>query len=305
MNFATAPLPSESLTVFGLPVTLADETLHAVFSQYGTVRQCRMLDPSPGMPSRGALVEMATVEEAAWLVQHVHNNIPSGLQTPVTVQYTMATPTVNGPLVASLSAPSLPAMPPAPAAVPAAPETGFREGVQLAGTVKRWDDVKGFGFIVPDGGGPDVFVHVRELQDGDKLVNGSQVVFEATQDPSKGPGRFRAKSCKGAVQKDSYQGETTPANEKVFMTGLPLEITEESIVSVFSQYGQVASVKKLSTQPGKLDAAALVLMGSVQQAEWLVKNLNGNIPTGLTQPVPSEGCNRTSMAGLRQLASQA
>ena len=31
-------------------------------------------------------------------------------------------------------------------------------GVSLTGTVKRWDDQKGFGFIVPDGGGPDVSI---------------------------------------------------------------------------------------------------------------------------------------------------
>lgn len=33
------------------------------------------------------------------------------------------------------------------------------------GIVKWYNDEKGYGFIIPDGKGPDVFVHVRDLQE--------------------------------------------------------------------------------------------------------------------------------------------
>lgn len=47
----------------------------------------------------------------------------------------------------------------------------------LNGTVKWFNTQKGYGFIQPDAGGPDVFVHItavqraglRELREGDKI----------------------------------------------------------------------------------------------------------------------------------------
>merc|ERR1712232_488928 len=38
-------------------------------------------------------------------------------------------------------------------------------------------------------------------------------------------------------------------------------------------------------QYGKVDAAALVRMADVGQAKWLVDNVNGNIPNGLSTPL--------------------
>ena len=53
------------------------------------------------------------------------------------------------------------------------------------GTVKWFNDAKGFGFIEPDGGGVDVFAHFSAIaMDGFKtLKQGSRVTFEITQGP--------------------------------------------------------------------------------------------------------------------------
>jgi cold shock CspA family protein len=50
------------------------------------------------------------------------------------------------------------------------------------GTILRFDDVRGYGFIVPDGGGQDVFVHANELLDDKNVfVPGASVEFEVAE----------------------------------------------------------------------------------------------------------------------------
>ena len=53
------------------------------------------------------------------------------------------------------------------------------------GTVKWFNDAKGFGFIEPEGGGSDVFAHFSAIEmDGFKtLKQGSRVSFEITEGP--------------------------------------------------------------------------------------------------------------------------
>ena len=56
------------------------------------------------------------------------------------------------------------------------------------GTVKWFNDSKGFGFIAQDDGGDDVFVHFSAIQsDGFKsLAEGQKVEYEV-EDGQKGP----------------------------------------------------------------------------------------------------------------------
>ena len=53
------------------------------------------------------------------------------------------------------------------------------------GTVKWFNDAKGFGFITPDDGGEDLFAHFSAIQSKGfrSLQEGQKVTFEVTQGP--------------------------------------------------------------------------------------------------------------------------
>jgi len=57
--------------------------------------------------------------------------------------------------------------------------------IMATGTVKFFNESKGFGFITPEGGGKDLFVHVSEI-DGGMLYEDDNVEFDIGEG-QKGP----------------------------------------------------------------------------------------------------------------------
>ena len=54
------------------------------------------------------------------------------------------------------------------------------------GTVKWFNEDKGYGFIEVEGGGKDAFVHVNGLAPGTRVAEGDRVTFDLEESP-KGP----------------------------------------------------------------------------------------------------------------------
>ena len=81
-----------------------------------------------------------------------------------------------------------------------------------SGTVKWFNDAKGFGFIEPDGGGSDVFAHFSAIaMDGFKtLKQGSRVSFETSEGP------------KGQLAQN-IQAEASLARPEPLPAGQPIE----------------------------------------------------------------------------------
>jgi CspA family cold shock protein len=60
--------------------------------------------------------------------------------------------------------------------------------VMTIGTVKFFNSTKGFGFITPEDGSPDVFVHISAVERAGmrSLVEGQKVSFDVVMDKRKG-----------------------------------------------------------------------------------------------------------------------
>jgi CspA family cold shock protein len=71
---------------------------------------------------------------------------------------------------------------------PTATQIEEREAMRTTGTVKWFNDAKGFGFITPDNGQKDCFVHHSAIQSQGfrSLAEGERVEFEVV-DGKKGP----------------------------------------------------------------------------------------------------------------------
>ena len=71
------------------------------------------------------------------------------------------------------------------------------------GTVTRYDADKGFGFVVQDSGGEDVFVHARSLTGGlTELAEGDRVTYDV-EDTEKGPNARNVRLVGGSAHRGS------------------------------------------------------------------------------------------------------
>merc|ERR1719502_157963 len=77
-------------------------------------------------------------------------------------------------------------------------------------------------------------------------------------------------------------GPPAPAQpgDNLYISGLPLDTTTESVTTLLGQYGTIVSAKVLETA-GKPDKVAMVKFSSFEEAKWVLENLNGNIPAGI------------------------
>ena len=60
--------------------------------------------------------------------------------------------------------------------------------VMVTGTVKWFNSTKGFGFIQPDDGGADAFVHISAVERAGmrEIVEGQRISYELEQDRKSG-----------------------------------------------------------------------------------------------------------------------
>jgi len=102
--------------------------------------------------------------------------------------------------------------------------------MSTTGTVKWFNDSKGFGFIEVDDGSKDVFVHHSAIQSGDEfktLNEGDRVQFDVVQG-EKGPAAENVTRVE--VDKPSQPaGDATALDESGNEVALPPEDTETDV----------------------------------------------------------------------------
>ena len=89
------------------------------------------------------------------------------------------------------------------------------------GTVKFFNESKGYGFIAPDGGGNDAFVHISAVENSGMrtLRENQRVSYELQQDRRGKMAAVNLKSAEEATQPQGQEQEETetmqaePAND--------------------------------------------------------------------------------------------
>ncbi|RMI46038.1 cold-shock protein [Streptomyces triticirhizae] len=98
------------------------------------------------------------------------------------------------------------------------------------GRVVRFDDIRGYGFIIPDEGGEDVFMHANDLLDDKHLYQpGAVVEFDVTEG-ERGP----KASLVSVVRKGSGSDESGPAASSSRAESSAAGVVEDGLCDVLS-----------------------------------------------------------------------
>ncbi|WP_020661558.1 cold-shock protein [Amycolatopsis benzoatilytica] len=114
------------------------------------------------------------------------------------------------------------------------------------GNVISFDESKGYGFVAPDSGGEDVFIHVNDLQFDKHLMEVGKRVEFVIDDGARGPKASRVTlagpAARGAKRPHEDELEETEYLQDVteaLITGCP-SLTGEQILAVRKQMVQLA-----------------------------------------------------------------
>ena len=149
------------------PQEITHHDITAVVKWFNPTKGFGFVQPADGSPD--AFLHVSVVERSG------HRDLPQGA-------------TIVCDLCAGQKGPQVAAVHRVESMPEAAPQIDDGEATQLDGTVKFYNGEKGFGFVVPDDGGKDVFVSARVLErSGIHSIEPDQRLRMMTRMGQKGP----------------------------------------------------------------------------------------------------------------------
>jgi len=281
---AMAEIPSESLFIGELPETMDDARLRAVFGAYATIKSSKLLPVSGHRGSRAAIITFESLDEAKWIVDNLHENIPQGLEKPVLVKFKKQENKGVG-----KGAPwAMTAQDPAGGGKAWAGKDGGEASWNSAawpgkGGSPAWGNQAAWGGKGGKEGGETTWGDKQGSSDpswGSK-ANAGKAVGNAPWGAKGVSGTQSLGASPSEDAGDAGGAASESPGENLLIGNLPGFMDEQKMRSVFNAYG---TIKHLKMMPPGADGmrSALMQLGSLVEATWIFENLDGNLPQGLS-----------------------
>ena len=121
----------------------------------------------------------------------------------------------------------------------------------MRGTVVRFDQVKGYGFVCPVDGGEDLFVHVNDLLDEKYLIKPGVLVEYTEEQGERGLKASSVRVMGGASRPSDVAARTEVQRRSMVSASGDLSVSDDEFVDVLSTEGFSREVTEvlLSLEP--------------------------------------------------------
>lgn len=178
----------------------------------------------------------------------------------------------------------------------------FRFRMQLSGTLRSWNDDRGFGFIAPTHGGAEIFVHVSEFpRDGSRPTIGEKLNYELGRGRDGKPRAIKVVRLTVGSERPARAFGAKAEKTKSSMLG---RLTLVAIVAIAGAWGykhfqafsnrqalaaEPASIPSRSTATFRCDGRThCSQMSSCAEATWFINNCPGTAMDSDNDGIPCE-----------------